>query len=77
MSPDMPDWIIVGPSGFIFREVKGEHVKREVQTGSARPNWRQGSQALNDLSTGGGDAKVWTADDWRSGLILDELGALR
>ena len=73
MNPDMPDWIIVGwIKGFIFREVKGEHSQ------GRRDKLTQGQfEALADLSTGGADAKVWTADDWRSGLILDELGALR
>ena len=78
MNPGLADWIIQGDKGTIVREVKGEHLTSGKYK-SLRIDQLSLPQetSLDRWKKSGVDARVWTADDWRSGLILDELGALR
>ena len=61
-----PDWVIAGPAGHIFRELKRE---------SEKPSPRQ-EEWLALLAYGGADAGVWRPSDYLSGRIARELAAL-
>lgn len=76
-SPEgFPDWVILGPGACLIREVKGEHragkgrIVRDQLT-EAQAGWLEGFRAI------GYNAKVWSADDWRSLTIIAEIDALR
>jgi hypothetical protein len=61
-----PDWVIAGPGGHIFRELKRE---------SESPSPRQ-EEWLALLAWGGGDVGVWRPSDLISGRIAAELIAI-
>lgn len=61
-----PDWVIAGPAGHIFRELKRE---------AEKPTPRQ-EEWLAVLAFGGADAGVWRPSDLLSGRIARELTAL-
>lgn len=61
-----PDWVIAGPGGHIFRELKRE---------AEKPAPRQ-QEWLALLAFGGADAGVWKPSDLYSGRIARELTAL-
>ncbi len=61
-----PDWVIVGPGGIIFRELKGEATRVS----------KQQLQWLAALAKVGQDAAVWRPTDLYSGRIAAELAQL-
>ena len=65
-SPGMPDLIVCGPRGVLFREVKPPH--RGPRPGQV--NWKY------KLKSAGASWAVWTLDDLESGLIEAELDAI-
>lgn len=58
-----PDWVIAGPGGHLFRELKREGEK---------PTPRQ-EEWLALLAYGGADAGVWRPSDLLSGQMAAEL----
>ena len=63
----LPDLIIVGPHGVLWRELKTERGR----VTSDQRDW------LTDLARAGQDADVWRPSDLSSGRIARELQALR
>jgi VRR-NUC domain len=61
-----PDWVIVGPNGILFRELKGEQTRVS----------RQQLQWLAALAKVGQDVAVWRPADLYSGRIAAELAGL-
>lgn len=61
-----PDWVIAGPAGHMFRELKAEREK---------PAPRQ-EEWLAVLAYGGADAGVWRPSQLLDGTIARELAAL-
>lgn len=64
--PGWPDWVIIGPGGILYRELKAEH-------GIVEPDQRR-MGAL--ISRAGGDWDVWRPRDLFSGVILLQLTAI-
>jgi hypothetical protein len=62
-SPGFPDLVIVGPGGFLIRELKSETGRITAQ----QADW------LQALRKAGVDAKVWQPVDWHSDMIMNEL----
>jgi hypothetical protein len=65
-SEGFPDWVIAGPGGVIFRELKRDGGR----VSKAQKDW------LVTLTRGGADANVWWPADLVSGRIARELAAL-
>jgi hypothetical protein len=65
-SVGFPDWVIAGPSGILFRELKS-------QDGRITPDQRYWGDILNYA---GGNWGIWRPDDAASGIICAELDAL-
>lgn len=61
-----PDWVIAGPRGVLFRELK-------KQRGRVTPDQQEW---LDALTAAGMDAGVWRPDSLLSGQIAHELAAL-
>lgn len=61
-----PDWVIVGPGGILYRELKSQKGRLSAE----QRVW------LEALRTAGADADVWRPEDWMSGRIQRELTAL-
>jgi hypothetical protein len=61
-----PDWLIVGPGGVIFRELK----RQNKNPTRAQQAW------LDALTAAGADAGTWRPSDLLSGRIARELNAL-
>lgn len=62
-----PDSTIVGPGGILFRELKSA-------TGQLRPEQRRwGSR----IQRAGGNWAVWRPVDWRNGVVIAQLMAIR
>jgi hypothetical protein len=62
-----PDLVLVGPGGVLFREAKSDR-------GSLEPDQKTWRDALVGAHA---DWGVWKPRDFRSGLIADEVSALR
>lgn len=65
-TPGFPDWVVVGPGGCVFRELKSE----SGQLSGMQSRW------LYALTGAGVDASVWRPRDLVSGRIGRELEAL-
>ena len=65
-SVGFPDWVIAGPSGILFRELKS-------QDGRITPDQRYWGDILNYAK---GNWAIWRPEDAFSGLISAELDAL-
>ena len=65
-SKGFPDWVIAGPGGVLFRELK-----RELE--NPRPDQEEW---LATLAWGGADAGVWRPSDVLSGRVGRELTAI-
>jgi hypothetical protein len=61
--PGFPDFVLAGPGGVLFRELKTERGK----VTPAQQAW------LDVLTAGGGDAKVWRPGCLLSGEIAGEM----
>ena len=61
-----PDWVICGPRGVIFRELK----RQQEKPTRAQQAW------LDGLAGAGLDADVWRPSDLLSGRIAREMAAL-
>jgi hypothetical protein len=61
-----PDWVLCGPGGVIFRELK----RQEGKPTRAQQAW------LDGLAAAGLDAGVWRPADLLSGRIAREMAAL-
>ena len=64
--PGWPDWVIVGPRGFMFRELKAER-------GRVTPDQRR---VGNILLKAGADWAVWKPSDLLGGVIAEQLSGL-
>lgn len=65
--PGLPDLIIAGPGGVIFREVKS----------ASAPQIRADQKAwLRMLSSSGADVAVWNQADLHSGRVVQQLDRL-
>ena len=62
----LPDLIIVGPGGVLWRELKSE----KGRVSDAQTDW------LTDLTSAGQDAAVWRPMDLVTGVVARELAAL-
>jgi len=65
-SRGFPDWVIAGPGGVLFRELKNQ---------SEEPSDEQ-QEWLAVLTWGGADAAVWRPSDVLSGRVARELQTL-
>jgi hypothetical protein len=63
----LPDLLIVGPNGLIFREVKVSPF--DVPT-SEQKSW------LYMLQAAGADARVWTSTDLQDGTVAKEIASI-
>jgi len=66
-TPGFPDWVVVGPGGCVFRELKSE---TGLLSGMQK-------RCLYALTAAGVDASVWRPRDLVSGRVVRELEALR
>jgi hypothetical protein len=64
--PGFPDWVIVGPYGTLFRELKSQHGRL---TGD-QTRWRYALRAA------GQDCEVWRPSDLLAGTVAAELTAI-
>lgn len=58
-----PDLVIWGPSGVLFRELKGDW---------GRPSLQQ-IDVLRSLGAAGANARIWRPEHWHNGQIEAEL----
>jgi hypothetical protein len=58
-----PDWVIVGPRGVLWRELKSEF-------GTLRPEQRLWGRVLR---AAGADWAIWRPSDWLDGTVEREL----
>lgn len=66
--PGLPDLLIAGPGGILWREVKS----------AAAPQVRADQQAwMRMLRAAGADVAVWSEEDYGSGRVEAELEAIR
>jgi hypothetical protein len=65
-SKGFPDWVIAGPGGVLFRELK-------TQAGTLSD---QQNLWLDILCAGGADARVWRPEDVNAGLVEAQLDAI-
>ncbi len=64
--PGMPDWVIVGTTGILWRELKRE-------SGSLTPAQREVGERI---TRAGGNWKVWRPSDLLAGRIARELAGI-
>jgi hypothetical protein len=61
-----PDWVLIGPHGALFRELKGSTGRTTAEQ----------TRTLAAMVAAGLDADVWTPEDVRSGRIEAEIRAI-
>lgn len=66
-SSGWPDWVIVGPRGILFRELKSENGQCS----------REQRMVADKLRGAGQDWDVWRPSDLMSGIIAKELEGIR